>query len=139
MKKAIFFTVFFIFLFLDSVITTFPLTLLLLICATAIWKESFLLVLTFLAGIIIDIHAVRPIGQTSLFFTLVLTAILLYERKYEIASLPFLIIMSFIVVIIYAFVFGYQAPLAHGLLSIPFSVLLFFLLSLSVKKQTKIY
>jgi cell shape-determining protein MreD len=95
-------------LLLEGVLTTLPLTLVFLLTYIILRKEESIFLIAFVAGIILDMQALRPLGQSSIVLILILFTVLLYERKYEIRSLPFIIFATFFASLLYVFVFGYS-------------------------------
>lgn len=92
-----FFTVSLLFaLLLEGTVTTFPLVLVVLLCFTAITKNTVAFPVAFIAGMFLDILTIRTIGVSSIFFMVFLFMILLYQRKYEINSYPFVFFASFL-------------------------------------------
>lgn len=83
-------------LLVEGTITTVPLTLIFLLCLMVMKKAEWVFVLALFSGIVLDIFAVRPIGVMSIFFLLFIFFIWLYERKYEIATIPFVAAASFL-------------------------------------------
>ena len=81
---------------LEGTLTTLPLTLIFLLCLTVMKRHEWIFLVAFSAGIILDLLTFRSIGITSLFFVSFLFLILLYQRKYETATMQFVIIASFL-------------------------------------------
>src|SRR6185436_14584869 len=94
-------------LFLEGTITTLPLVLIYLLCLTILKRDGGVFFVAFLAGIFLDLLMVRALGLSSLFFSLFLFLILLYQRKYEIHSYPFVAASSFLGSVGFLTVFGY--------------------------------
>ncbi len=102
---------------MESSLTTVPLVLLSLLCLAVAKKKAWVFSLAFFSGVFLDILLVRTVGYTSLFFLLVLFTILLYDRKYEIRTLPFVMIASFIGTFLYGIVFSLPALVLQSILS----------------------
>src|SRR6185437_10641020 len=83
-------------LFFEGVLSALPLVLICLICLTISIRNSFMLFIAFITGFILDAFALRPLGGTSIFFLSVIFLILLYQRKYELNSYPFILISAFV-------------------------------------------
>ncbi|CAN5203797.1 hypothetical protein BH11PAT1_BH11PAT1_1720 [soil metagenome] len=81
-------------LLLEGIVTTLPLTLLALIILLLQKRAEWIFLLAFGSGLVLDILTLRPLGQTSIFFLIFLFLMLLYERKYEIQSMPFVMAVS---------------------------------------------
>jgi len=79
----------------EGVITSLPITLIFLLCLTVMKRQRWIFTLAFVAGILLDVFAFRPIGTTSLYFVIFTFLMLLYQRKYETATKTFVIITSF--------------------------------------------
>lgn len=97
---------FFIFLLIPSIIleatvTSIPLIFVILLELIIISKQWYVFALAFISGVIVDSLLLRPIGETSIFLLSFLFLVLLYQRKYEIYSIPFIVISSFIGTSIY--------------------------------------
>lgn len=125
-------------LFLEGTMTTLPLVFLCLVILTIFMRNLFLFVLAFLAGIFLDAFALRPVGETSIFLLLFVFLLLLYQRKYEINSYPFVFIASFVGALIYLLIFGYQHAYWLASLSAVFAVFVFgifrFMILFGIKK-----
>jgi hypothetical protein len=115
-------------IFLEGTVTTLPLVLVCLLCLTILLRNPFMFFIAFLSGFFLDVFAIRPVGQTSIFFLLVVLLIFLYQRKYEINSYPFVILASFIGSFFYLFMFGYPAPIWLAVGSSIFALLLFIII-----------
>ncbi len=117
-----------IFLWLESVVTTIPLFLigvLMMIILYSSRKSNLVFVLAFLGGLVLDVSAVRYPGGTSLFLTCWLFFILLYVRKYEIDTIPFVIVSSFFGIFLYLWFFGYGDILIQSVVGSIISCVLF--------------
>ncbi len=73
----------------EGSITTFPLSILVIILSYIILRSNLVFVLAFLMGLLLDVMTFRRFGITSMIFLGLLFLIFLYQRKFEIASLPF--------------------------------------------------
>lgn len=112
-------------IFFEGSVTTLPLTLLILLILTVIRRDEMVFVAAFVAGLLLDVLLLRVWGQTSLFFIIFVFVILLYERKFEIASLPFIIFSTVFGTLSY-FLFSQQTQaIFHAFASIPLSALFF--------------
>ncbi|HKC14432.1 MAG TPA: hypothetical protein VKC89_00490 [Patescibacteria group bacterium] len=69
-------------------------------------RSLWVFALAFISGILLDSFFLRNLGQTSIFFLIFLFAVMLYERKFEIASLSFVLISSFVGSFIYFLILG---------------------------------
>lgn len=112
-------------LFLEGAVTTLPLVLICLLCLTILQKSAVVFPVAFLTGFILDIMAVRPWGETSLLFIVYLFLVLLYQRKYEIDSLPFVFVASFSGSLLFLTLFVHHAIIIQSLISAIFAVVVF--------------
>ncbi|MBI2031981.1 MAG: hypothetical protein HYT08_05200 [Candidatus Levybacteria bacterium] len=130
----IFLIIFIIFLILlEASITTIPLVLLAILLISVISKKSWIFLLAFSAGLMIDLIKLNPIGKTSLFLTIFLFIVLLYDKKFEIRTVPFVFMASFLGSIAYLIFFGYRDILFQAITSSIIGILSF----IAVKKIMK--
>lgn len=97
-------------LILESAVTSLPLFLIAVMVILILYPvkhNNLSFVLAFLGGLILDASAVRNLGGTSLFLTCWLFLILLYQRKYEIDTITFVVVSSFFGTFLYLWFFGY--------------------------------
>lgn len=113
---------------LEGTITTVPVTLLTLLILIIVSKQEWIIILAFFAGLWLDLLLIRPLGASSLFFAVFIFIVLLYGRKFEIQTFPFVCIASFLGAILYLWMFGYNYVLAQALVSAILAILLFKLL-----------
>jgi|SRR5216683_5219682 len=111
--------------FLEGTVTTLPLVFICLLCLTIFMRNLFLFIFAFLVGIFLDVFALRAIGETSIFLLFIVFLMLLYQRKYEINSYPFVLIASFLGSLVYLLLFSYQHVLWQSILSSIIAVILF--------------
>lgn len=74
---------------LESSVVSFPLTLIVLIFSAIFVKESYVFLLAFMAGLILDFLALRLIGISSLIFVTYVFLIYQYSQKFEVKTLHF--------------------------------------------------
>jgi rod shape-determining protein MreD len=115
-------------IFIEGTIVTVPLTFSILLVLFLLYKRDIVLVYAFVAGLLLDALTVRVIGSTSLFFCIILGIILLYQRKFEITSLFFLMITSFIGSFLYGLLFGLENLVLQSVISVIISVMFFLIL-----------
>lgn len=115
-------------IFLEGTVTSLPLVFLCLLCLTILLRDSWLFLVAFLAGIFLDTFALRPLGESSIFFLIVVFLILLYQRKYEINTYPFVLIASFVGSLIFLVIFAYNAAVILASVSAIIAILLFMLI-----------
>jgi cell shape-determining protein MreD len=119
------FVFFIISIFLEGTVAKLPFVFISLVILTIAMRNLVLFILAFFAGILLDAFALRPIGETSIFLLLCVFLMLLYQRKYEINSYPFVLLASFVGSLIYLLVFGYAGAIWLASLSTIVAVLLF--------------
>lgn len=100
------FLTFFIFLLLEGTVTTVPLVLGFLTVLIVVRKSLWVFGLAFLGGLVLDALRVNVLGGASIFLVVWLFLILLYERKYEIATIQFVLVSLFFGSLLYLWVFG---------------------------------
>lgn len=131
--NSLFVTIFFIALLLEGTVTNLPLVFIALVIVTIAMRNLFLFLLAFISGIFLDAFALRPLGETSIFLLLCVFLMLLYQRKYEINSYPFVFLASFVGSLIYLLLFGYSNAFGLAGASIIVSLLLFMVYRLQSK------
>lgn len=112
----------------ESVFTTIPLTLLIILFITIVLRESDVFIFAFLSGLLLDIFSYRALGISSAIFATLITLIFLYQRKFEIESFNFLVLISFSGTLVYLFITGASNLIFQTLFStllISFSYLVF--------------
>lgn len=110
---------------LEATLTTLPLTLVVLLSFAVTTQSNNTLLFAFIAGFVLDILLLRIIGATSLFFTLFFLLIFLYKRKYEIATMPFIIFSSFFGSALYSKLFGLEYPMVQAFIGMLFAGIVF--------------
>lgn len=83
-------------LVLESSVTTIPLVFLSLVSLMVIKRENWIFLYGFLFGALLDLFSFRTLGISSAFFVTFLFLILLYQRKFEIATNYFVLGACFI-------------------------------------------
>ena len=119
------FFIFFIFLWLECMVTTLPLLLIFMTIILILRRRLWVFALAFFGGLIVDVLRVAAIGETSIFLVVWLFLILLYERKYEIATIQFVLVSSFFGSLLYLWIFGYRDVLIQAVGAAMIGVLLF--------------
>jgi len=123
--RNLLFILFIVSILIEGTVTNLPLVFVSLVILTIAMRNLFLFFLAFLAGIFLDVFALRPIGETSIFLLLCVFLMLLYQRKYEINSYPFVLLASFVGSLIYLLIFGYLNAVGLACASIVVGFLLF--------------
>lgn len=108
-----------------GVLTTLPLVLILLVVFYALKKELWFFTAAFFTGVILDLIFVRTIGTSSLFFVSFLLLVELYGRKFETATIPFILFASFIGSFSYLLIFGQSLVFAQSIISSALATLIF--------------
>lgn len=107
MVKILFLFFFFFFAILfEASLFSIPFALPFLLLFFVLHKKPSVFAMAFIIGLILDILHIRPLGMTSLFYLLLLLIVLLYDRKFEVISFPFLIGATVVSVIIYSILFS---------------------------------
>lgn len=120
-----------------SGITTIPVLLSLLVVCAVVFRKSWVFFLAFGLGFLLDLFLLRPLGQTGLFFSILILALFLYERKFETRTLTFVFFASFLGSIIYLMIFGYNNVLIQSALNAIVGVLFFKLLWLKSDRHSE--
>lgn len=119
------FTLFFLLTIILSGISTISFSVGLLVVTTVIFKKSWVFFAAFLLGLFLDLALIRPLGYTSLIFTILVFLIRLYERKFEIETITFVFFAAFLGSLIYLMIFDYSNVFLQSLISALIGVLLF--------------
>lgn len=115
----------FIFTIISAALTTFPFMLLLLLNIAVFTKKTWIFAASFLTGLTLDILYFDILGKTSLFFTLFILVVILYERKFETQTYPFIFIFSFLGSLVYLTLFGSPSIVIQSMFA-PFTGIIFF-------------
>jgi len=110
---------------LEGTVTTLPITMVFLLCLSLIRRDWTVFPIAFFAGLLLDLLRVQTVGVSSLFFMIFTFLILLYQRKYEINSYPFVVVATFLGSIIYFFIFGLKHFIIQSILISIIAALLF--------------
>lgn len=86
---------------LQASVTTLPLVILFFLNAAVVTKKTWIFPIAFLTGLVLDILLLNPMGKTSLFLVIFLFIVLLYDKKFDIQTFPFVFLSSFIGSLIY--------------------------------------
>jgi hypothetical protein len=118
---------------LEGTVTIIPLVLVCLLCMTIFKRDASVFPIAFFAGIFLDIFVLHIIGGASIFFLVFVLLILLYQRKYEINSYPFVAVSSFLGSWMFLVIFGYGGAILQALLASLIAIFLFGILRLGVR------
>lgn len=124
-------------IFLESAIVHVPLTLTTIILCGIFLKKQWLFFVALIAGMILDSLLFRPLGIDSLLFIVTLGIIFLYSRKFEIDSLPFFLVFSFLAVSVTALIFG-GAYVVQVMISLMLGIFVFAARMFFLRLQEKI-
>jgi rod shape-determining protein MreD len=91
---------------LEANVTTLPLVLLIILFATVVLKQKEMFAVAFFAGLMLDLLSFHVVGFSSIYFTVMVLVVFLYRRKFEIESLSFITIFSFLSALVYLFLEG---------------------------------
>lgn len=116
MMRAVLFFLLFCSFFLEITITSLPLLLLVFLFFWLLTRDPIVFPVAFITGIFFDLQRVGTLGVSSLFFVLFLGLVVLYERKFEIETLPFVFVSSAIGSAVFLFVLGYHHILEQALI-----------------------
>ena len=123
-------------LFLESSVVSLPLVLLVLISFTVIYRNYPVFILAFIFGIILDVLTFKTVGMSSLFFTIVIFLILIYEKKFEIKTNYFIILASFLASFFFLLIFKNSNLILQSFFSILIGLLIFQVLNKSHSNKT---
>ena len=123
--SAFFLPILLLAIILEGSLTFLPLVFLVLLVLTVKKRESWIFSAAFFAGIILDVFYLKTVGTTSIFFLSFLFLLLLYQRKFEIATYPFLAVSSFLGSFIFMIILGINAPFMEALVSSFIGLLMF--------------
>src|SRR5258708_5097713 len=121
-------------LLLEVTITTLPLVLIILLCAAVLYTSTSIFLWVFFSGLLLDFLLLRTIGQSSLFVLIFLAMAFLYERKFEIQSISFIVLFSFLGSFLYVWIFGYGYVFLEAIICELIGVCLFLLMQTLQKR-----
>ena len=129
----------FILFFLSFIeaVTTLPLVLIVLLCLYIVFERPMVFALAFFTGLFLDLFLVRFLGQTSLFFVIFLITVLLYEKKFEIKTKPFVFFAGFLGSLLYLLIYSNDYVFGQALVSSVIALLLFQFLIRNLKFEMK--
>ena len=112
-------------LILEGTVTSLPLVLICLLCFAIIFRSPAIFFIAFISGLLLDLLTLHAVGGASIYFLFFLLLVFLYQRKYEIDSLPFVILSSFFGSWGFLTIFGYGNTFFLSLVSAISAVLLY--------------
>ena len=138
MTNSILVLVFLILGALEATVFPLPLSLPLFIALVVHNKGEMMYPVAVVLGVYLDIMLLRPIGVTSVFFLGVTFLCFLYQRKYEVVTLPFVLLSSFFFSLCYLLTFHSSHIFLKSIVCIGFSVVSFYLVQqIQKRKETK--
>ncbi len=91
---------------LEATVTTLPLVLLIILFLSVVNRSNEVFAIAFFAGLFLDLLTLGRFGFSSLYFTVFVFIIYTYQNKFEIETLHFITIFSFLGSLIYLFIQG---------------------------------
>ena len=91
---------------LESTLTTLPLTLLMILFLAITRKSNDVFLFAFFAGFFLDILSFGLIGLSSLYFVVLVFIVFQYQKRFEIETMNFLALFSFLGSLIYLLIDG---------------------------------
>lgn len=137
MSKFLLTICFFVAILLETSIIQLPFVLLLILVTTIMYKSEWVFIAGIFLGLLIDGLSFRHLGYTSIFYTVFLLFIFMYEQKFELRTIAFAALMSFIGGFFYFLIFGYQILIIQVILTTLAGVLLFFIFDHLFKKEIR--
>src|SRR3989344_7918039 len=114
---------------LQTSVTTLPLVMLFFLNAAVVAKKTWIFPIAFLTGAVLDVLLLNPLGTTSLFLVIFLFIILLYDKKFDIQTFPFVFLASFIGSLIYFIIISHIPNIfTQAIISAVISTLSFWIL-----------
>ncbi len=114
-------------LVLEVTLIQLPLVFLILFVIAVTYQDIWIFPVSLGFGLLLDGLTFRPLGESSLFFILFLLLVFLYERKFELRSIWFVIFMSCVGSLLFMYLFGHVFIVLQLFVSIFLGILLFFL------------
>lgn len=124
-----------IFIFVEGTLTSLPLVLVCLLCLMIMKRDESVFILAMIAGLLLDILSLRPLGSTCLFFIIFVFLLLLYQRKYEIDSYPFVGFSAFCGTLLFLAIFGEGNIVLESLMSTCIGLVLFAGTRLTIRQR----
>lgn len=110
---------------LESTIIQLPLVLLVLLIFTIVFQDEWIFSVGIFSGFVLDALQFRIVGSSSLFFLVFLLLVFLYERKFELRSVWFVLIMSGVGSLLFFVLFGSSILVMQTLMSVLMGLILF--------------
>ena len=107
--KIVVFLIFLISFLLEITVTTLPLVFLILLSVAVISKKEWIFALAFILGLILDVFSFKLIGASSIFFLVFIFLVFMYQKKFEIATKPFIFLASFLGSLAFLLLFSFSS------------------------------
>lgn len=124
-------------IFFEATITTLPFTLMVLFFVSVTTRRSEVFLLSLVSGVILDMLAFRMIGISAIYFVSFIFLVILYQKKFELESLPFVGVFSLIGSLGYLFLIGAKGMILQSVLISFIVVISFSVFQISNKKFVK--
>lgn len=121
--RFVFAVLFIISAFFEANIAQYPLWIPLFTIVIVAYRPDVVLPVSLFCGILLDVLLVRSLGASGLFGICVALLCFTYSRKYHVQSLPFVMIASMVITLLYCLVFAvpglFAKIVAVGVVSLP--------------------
>lgn len=111
--------------FLEALVIKIPFVWILLLISLIFVHKQWILILSIPSGILLDSFTFRMVGESSLFFALMMAFFFAYGKKFELQSIGFVLAGSAISTFCYFLVFGSDQLVFQTILSVGVAVVLF--------------
>ena len=125
----------FISVVLESTLVALPVTLAVIVFAAIVTQGKSIFLLAFIAGLLLDILALRTIGVSSLVFVVLIFLIYQYSGKFEIKTLNFFAVFIFFSSLSYLFIINGGNIFLESILLTLISVVSFFIYNKSINSK----
>lgn len=137
------FFIFLIIIFLLSIVEAtvwkIPLVLICILLGTVLYKRTYFFFLGIFGGIFLDFLNFNIVGPRSIFFTIFIAIIFLYQKRFELKSFQFVSLMIILGSLGYLIFFGSENLFLQAAISWVVAVVLFFLLEIIPKSNKLSY
>ncbi len=113
----------------EAVFFKVPFVLIVLLLTLVYIQKPWIILLSIPAGMLLDSLTFRLLGESSLFFAIMMGLFFGYGKKFEIQSLGFVVFASCITSLAYLLIFGSEHIVIQTLFSVGFTVVFFILVS----------
>lgn len=137
MKYILYITLLFFAAVFESLYTTIPLIVMSVLLLYVVWRDRSLFIIAFWSGIVFDTLSVEKIGASSIFLVVFLFLVVLYERKFEIDTIYFVLFATFLGSFGIGILFSYPSPIIYSGVSAIIAGTVFAFVSLFRKKAER--